>query len=96
VPNPFARLDHCKRSPLYRSIPFVPAPLHAIAIGADDLVVSAHACGPLTDDVFARTAALAQATRTHSTASLVSFVVVVEVGLVVAVTAIRRRRQRAA
>lgn len=33
---------------------FVQAPLDAVAVGADDLVVSAHACGPLTDDVFAR------------------------------------------
>jgi hypothetical protein len=35
-------------------VTFVPSPLHDVDIDADDLVVSAHACGPLTDDVFAR------------------------------------------
>jgi len=33
---------------------FVNAPLQGTAIAADDIVVSAHACGPLTDDVIAK------------------------------------------
>ena len=35
-------------------VSFVQAPLHDVDVGDDDVVVSAHACGPLTDDVFAR------------------------------------------
>jgi SAM-dependent methyltransferase len=40
--------------PVVRRLHFVASPLSRLALTAEDLVVSAHACGHLTDDVLAR------------------------------------------